>query len=305
MSDILPALQEKGKARGFTLQYVLACAFLLHEITFRVYGSPKQRRRRRYMKFMVIRALSLTLALVALCVPRVQSQQGAQVKFVADTLIVEAEGTYESDPDQALLAFDVSVQGKELKQAYTKAAQAMRQIVEVAERNGLSKDAIQTGVLTVTPYYEGGGRNRKVRAYTVQGHVQLKVQDFSKVGPILDDSVQEGVVDFRSLTYSLANEEAAKQKAVADAMQRALGRATIALQQSKQKLGATRYVNLEVRNLVGVSEVENLPLPSVNVDSFGLFMPHKRTAPPPPAPPVRPGKIAITATVQCVFQIDR
>jgi uncharacterized protein len=257
------------------------------------------------MKFTKVGALWLSLVLVALSAVPAQGQQGTQVKFVADTLIVEAEGTYESDPDQAVLAFDVSVQEKELKQAYAKASQAMRQIVDVAERNGLNKDAIQTGVLTVTPYYEGGGRNRRLRAYTVQGHVQLRVRDFSRVGPILDDSVQEGVVDFRSLTYSLADEEAAKQKAVADAMQRALGRATIALQQSKQKLGVTRYVNLEVRNLVGISAVESLTLSPAAVYDFPMLGAARKTAPPPPPPPVRPGKIAITATVQCVFQIDR
>jgi uncharacterized protein YggE len=45
----------------------------------------------------------------------------------------------------------------------------------------------------------------------------------------MDESVQDGIADFRSLTYQLSNEEAAKQKAVADAMHRAAGRATIAL----------------------------------------------------------------------------
>jgi uncharacterized protein YggE len=116
-----------------------------------------------------------------------QAQRSADVRFVADTLVVQAEGSYEGDPDLATLTFDVSTQEKELKQAYAKAFQSMRTIVEVAERNGLSKDAIHTGVLTVTPYYEGS-RKQKVRSYRVQGLVVLKVQDFSKVGPIMDDS---------------------------------------------------------------------------------------------------------------------
>src|ERR1051326_7294519 len=81
--------------------------------------------------------------------------QQPEVKFVADTLVVQAEGSYESDPDLAMLTFDVSAQEKELKAAYEKAGQSMRNIVAVAERNGLSKDAIQTGVLTVTPFYSG------------------------------------------------------------------------------------------------------------------------------------------------------
>src|SRR5499427_4638112 len=176
-------------------------------------------------------------------------QRGADVRFVADTLVVEAEGSYEGDPDLATLTFDVSTQEKELKQAYAKASQSMRTIVEVAERNGLSKDAIHTGVLTVTPFYEGGHSKQRARSYRVHGDVVLKVADFSKIGPIMDDSIQDGIADFRSLTYSLANEEVAKKKSVADAMQRALGRATIALEQTKQKLGAARSVNLEVSQL--------------------------------------------------------
>jgi uncharacterized protein YggE len=248
------------------------------------------------------------LSLVALSQFSLTAQQ-PEVKFVADTLVVQAEGSYESDPDLAILTFDVSAQEKELKDAYGKAGQSMRNIVAVAERNGLNKDAIQTGVLTVTPFYNGD-RNRKARAYRVQGHVVLKVQDFSKIGAIMDDSVQEGIVDFRSLTYELANEEAAKQKAVADAMHRAVGRASVALEQTKQKLGPARSVNLEVRNLVGVAQIQGVDLvelAQVSEGASGGFFTHKKMAPPPPLPipPVQPGKITITATVQCVFGIEK
>jgi uncharacterized protein YggE len=235
------------------------------------------------------------------------------VKFVADTLIVQAEGSYETDPDLATLTFDVSSQEKQLKDAYGKASQSMSNIVAVAQRNGLTKDAIQTGVLTVTPYYEGD-RKRRARAYLVQGQVTLKVQDFSKVGPIIDDSVQDGIADFRSLTYSLANEETAKQKAVADAMHRAIGRATAALEQSKQKLGPTRYVNAEVRNLVGARPIEmayvSRAAETIDVSaggegggSGGIFSHPKKALPPPP--PVQPGKLTVSATIQCVFGIEK
>jgi uncharacterized protein YggE len=236
--------------------------------------------------------------------------QQPEVKFIADTLVVQAEGSFESDPDVALLAFDVSAQEKELKDAYSKASQSMRTIVATAERNGLAKDAVQTGVLTVTPFYEGD-RKKRARAYRVQGHVILKIQDFSKVGQIMDESVQDGIADFRSLTYKLANEEAAKQKAVADAMHRAVGRATVALEQTKQKLGPARSISLEVHNLVGIAQIQSLSYElyanDVSESSAGggsVFGRAKKMAPPPP-PPVQPEKITITATVQCVFGIER
>lgn len=234
--------------------------------------------------------------------------QQPEVKFVADTLVVQSEGSFESDPDLAVLAFDVSAQEKELKEAYAKASQSLRNIVAVAERNGLNKDAIQTGVLTVTPFYSGD-RNRKARAYRVEGHVVLKVQDFAKIGPIMDESVQEGIVDFRSLTYALANEESAKQKAVADAMHRAVGRASVALEQTKQKLGPARSVSLEISNLIGIAQIQSLyAYESIESSSGGggFFGMAKKAPPaPPPPPPVQPGKITITASVQCVFGIER
>lgn len=255
---------------------------------------------------------SLFIVLFVLFAPLLATAQQPEVKFIADTLVVQAEGNYESDPDLAIMTFDISSQEKELKEAYTKATQSMRSVVAVAERNGLAKDAIQTGVLTVTPFYEGD-RKKRARAYRVQGHVVLRVQDFSKVGPIMDDSVQDGIADFRSLTYELSNEEAAKQKAVADAMHRAAGRATVALEQTKQKLGPARSVSLEVRNLIGIAQIQSLQYyASDSLEEHsdrsggGLFsLGAKKMAPPPPPPPVQPGKITITASVQCVFQIEK
>jgi len=263
-----------------------------------------ERNIKQFMKFTKVRVMLFGLGVFVCSALQSRAQQSSEVKFVADTLVVQAAGTYETDPDLAILAFDVSSQEKELKQAYAKASQSMHNIVDVAERNGLSKEAIHTGVLTVTPFYEGD-RKRRARAYRIQGQVVLRVQDFSKVGPIMDDSVQDGILDFRSLTYSLADEEAAKQKAVADAMRRALGRATVALEQSKQKLGPTRYVNLEVLNLVGIAQLRSLDLlESAEALPGGFFAAHK-VAPPPPPVPVRPEKITINATVQCVFQIEK
>jgi len=255
-----------------------------------------------------MKLLSRLIVLFVLLAPLLAKAQQPEVKFIADTLVVQAEGKYESDPDLAIMTFDISSQEKELKDAYAKASQSMRTVVAVAERNGLGKEAIQTGVLTITPFYEGD-RKKRARAYRVQGHVVLRIQDFTKVGPIMDESVQDGIADFRSLTYQLSNEEAAKQKAVADAMHRAAGRATIALEQTKQKLGPARSVSLEVRDLIGIAQIQGMQyLDSASLAELssgaGIFGAAKKMAPPPP-PPVQPEKITITASVQCVFGIEK
>lgn len=230
--------------------------------------------------------------------------QTPEPKFIAETLVVQAEGTYEADPDLATMTFQIFSQEKELRKAYDTAALSMQRIVDLAEKNNLKKEDVVTGVLTVSPFYEGD-RKKRARSYSVQGEIKLRIHDFSKIGPILEGTVEDEVTDFRSLTYSLSDEEAAKKQAVAEAMRRAIGRASIALEQKGQKLGGLRYMSLDVKQLYGVANLAyGLATESVEVSaSEGLFL-RKKTAPPPPLPPSRPEKITVTANVQCAFQIQ-
>jgi uncharacterized protein YggE len=234
------------------------------------------------------------------------AQQKPDVKFIADTLVVEADGTYETDPDLATLTFNISAQDKELKKAYETATQSMQRIVAVADKSGMKKEDVYTGALTLTPSYDKD-RNKKPKSYYVQGEITLKVHDFAQIGPVLDGAVQEGIVDFRSLTYSLQDEERAKENAVANAMKNAVGRATAALAQNGQKVGAIRYASLDVRQLVGVAQFNAYQVAGLTesvVVSAETTNVNRGPAPPPPPPPVRPQKITVSATVQAAFQIQ-
>ena len=228
--------------------------------------------------------------------------QTPELKFIADTLVVQADGTYDADPDLATLTFQIFTQDKEIKKAYETATRSMQHIVDIAQQNGLAKDDVRSGVLTVSPIYEGD-RKKKARSYNVQGQEVLKIRDFAKIGPILDASVEAGVTDLRSLAYSLADEEGAKKKAVAEAMQHAMGRAAIALEQKGQKLGALRYMSLDVKQVYGVAALETLETTTESRESSGLFSARK-VAPPPPMPSQQPQKITVSASVQCAFQIQ-
>ena len=237
--------------------------------------------------------------------------QNPDIKFIADTLVIQAEGTYETDPDLAALTFDISAQDKDLKQTYDRASQSMQKIIALAEKSGIPKEDIFSGVLTVRPWYDGD-RKKKAKSYSVSGQITLKVRDFSKLGSILEGSVEDGITDFRSLTYSLANEEAAKQKAVAEAMRRAVGRAQAALEQKGQKIGALRFANLDVRQLAGVSRMDVYQLAQFSTAmaqtvtvSGGGGGGYPKKAPPSSPPLPQPEKITVSATVQCAFQIQQ
>ena len=236
---------------------------------------------------------------------RLASAQGPEVKFIANTLVVQAEGSYEADPDLATLTFDVSSQDKDLKKAYDTATASMQRIVALADKTGLKKEDVSTGALTLAPSYERDHKN-KARSYSVQGQITLKVHDFSLIGPLLDGAVEDGIVEFRSMTYSLEDEEAAKERAVAQAMHAAVGRATAALAQNGQKVGAVRTASLDVKQLVGVAQIQAYQLSDAIEVQNGVVDTNDRrraAAPPPVMPPVRPQKITVSASVQCAFEI--
>jgi uncharacterized protein YggE len=252
------------------------------------------------MKWTVI-----CLFLILLSAPAARAQN-PEPKFIAETLVVQAEGSFEADPDLATLTFDISSEEKDLKTAYGKASQAIQQIVTLADKNGLGKEDVASGVLTVTPFY-GGDRKKRAKSFIVRGQVTLKVRDFSKLGPLMDESVADEITDFRSLTYSLADEEAAKQRAVADAMKHAIGRANAALSEKGQKVGALRFANLDVKRLVGVTQFNAGAVSGAVgqvVEVTGGWVQKQKASLPPPAPLPQPEKISVSATVQCAFQIQ-
>lgn len=241
------------------------------------------------------------LSLCVAALPVAAQQQQPEIKFIQDTMVVQAEGTFASDPDLATLTFNISSQDKDLKHAYDIAAQSMQKIVDLAQKSGLKKEDVSTGVLTLAPSYERDRKN-KAKSYAVQGILTIKVRDFSLLGPLLDGAVQEGIVDFRSLTYSLQDEEGAKEKAVAAAMKNAVGRATAALSQNGQKPGAIRYANLDVHQLLGVVQMSAASLQTVEVSEArdGNYAQKAQVT----FPSVAPQKITVSATVQCAFQIQ-
>jgi uncharacterized protein YggE len=123
------------------------------------------------------------------------------------------------------------------------------------------------------------------------------VRDFAKLESILQNSVEDGIADFRSPTYSLSDEETAKQKAVAEAMQRSSDRANAALRPRGQKAGALRFVNVDVNQLTGLSEII-LQDAGWTAEHFDAALPAKMSSPPPPP---QPKKITVNATVECEY----
>jgi len=248
---------------------------------------------------------AIPLVLLLLAAPLLAAAQTQDVKLLVDTIVVQAEGTYEADPDLATLTFVVFAEDKRLARAYELATAGLTRIVELAERHNIAKADVTSSVFSVTPDYGG---KRKPRSYTVQSTVTVRLRDLNRVALVIDDAVESGVAEFRSASYSLEDEETAKQKAVAEAMRRAQQRARTAVGENGRQLGELRHATLDIKMDIrwasfGLERVAFLT--AGVVPGFGAG---RATAPSPPPPPpyseVAPERIKITATASCVFQIQ-
>jgi uncharacterized protein YggE len=161
-------------------------------------------------------------------------------------------------------------------------------------------------VLTVRPFYEGD-RKKRAKSYLVRGEITLRIHDFLKLGPILEGSVEDGITDFRSLTYSLADEETAKQKTAAEAMKHAMRRANAALESKGQRVDAygsrIRMTGVAAMNVYSMQEYNAMLGQTGDVSSGVGKSEARRAAAPKPLVP-QPERISVTATLPCAFQIQ-
>ncbi len=196
---------------------------------------------RRKLTFI---ALGSLLAVIAQWPAFVAAQEHPS-NPLPNSVWVGADGKYESDPDTVLVQFNISAQDEKLQNANDRATKAAEQIRQLLRSNGLDPKDAQFGRFAVQPVYDYQNPKRKLLGYRVDCDITIKFKDFSKVGPITQGLADIDVTANQSLTYTLEDEDAAKLKAVADALRRAHDEADTVAKTSGRTLGDLSYASVD------------------------------------------------------------
>ena len=162
--------------------------------------------------------ITIIAAMLAIGTPAIAQDQTSKV--IPNSIWVGADGKFESDPDTALVQFGISAQQEKLQDANQKATQAAEQVRQLLRSNGIDPSEAQISRFATQPVYDYKNAKRKLVGYRVDANISIKVKDFSKIGPISEGLANMEVTD-TSITYQLDNIDAAKIKAVQDALRRA------------------------------------------------------------------------------------
>jgi uncharacterized protein YggE len=236
--------------------------------------------------------------LLTLCCPLITSlplaSQERSVLPQPNTVWVGADGKFESPPDTALVQFNISAQEPKLADANQRATQAAEQVRQLLRNNGIDPKEAQVGRFAVQPVYDYRDPKRKLVGYRVDTDISVKLKDFSKVGPIAEGLANMDVTSNQSITYQLDDIDAAKIKAVEDALRRAHNEADAVARSGGRTLGELSYASVDT--------FEPTPIRPMMMAKQATPM-AAGIAPPAPTEEFGAQKITVTAHVNALYAL--
>lgn len=187
--------------------------------------------------------LSAAVAFVVMLGASAVAQERPTVQ--PNTVYVGAEGKYESAPDTVLLQFNISAQEGNAKVAYDRGAKAADQIRQLLRSNGIDPKQAEISSFSLEPVYDYRDPKRKLIGYRANSNVSVKLKDFAKLAPIVEQLSNLDVTANQSVNYILDNMEAAKIKAVEDALHRARNEADAVARTGGRTLGELSFASVD------------------------------------------------------------
>jgi uncharacterized protein YggE len=232
------------------------------------------------------------LVLLLLASSAATAQDRPTITAQPNTVFVGADGKFEASPDTAVMQFNISAQEATSREAYDRASKAAEQVRQILRSNGIEPKSAEIGYFSLQPVYDYKTAKRKLVGYRVNANVSLKLKDFSKVAPIVQQLADTDVSENQSLNYTLEDIDAAKAKAVEDAYRRARESAAALARGSGRTLGELSYASVDT--------FENVrPMPMAQ----SMMRMNAAGAAPAPTEEFTPQSISVTAHVNAMFNL--
>lgn len=170
---------------------------------------------------LILPILILPLALLT------TSNAGAQTTVANDppTIVVSGEGIVKVAPDQAWVRIGVESRSKVSKEAQQRNADVMTAVQQKLTSLGIPKDAIKTVGVDLQLEFDYRDGKQTPRGYVARNTIEVRVDDFAKVGDVLDASVGSGATTIHGLRFDVKARETIEQEALTAAVGNAMTKA--------------------------------------------------------------------------------
>jgi hypothetical protein len=249
----------------------------------------------------MLKRLTIALALASLTLPlAAQTGTAGGGQAMDDTipvLTVSGSGEARVAPDEATVRLGVVAQAATARAAQDQVSRAAGAVLDAIRKLGVKDQDIQTSGLSLSPLYSQGRPNQENQAPRITGYqanntVTVRIEDLTKVGPVIDAGLGAGANTLDGVEFGLRNDEAARAQALADAALKARSKA--------QTLAST--LGLKLGNILEVVEggVSVVPQP---YPRFNRAMAELSVA--SPETPVSAGQVGVQASVTLRYRISQ
>jgi uncharacterized protein YggE len=216
--------------------------------------------------------------------------QNSQERPVRPNIRVNGEATVSAQPDEAQIDIGVTSQAATAQAAATtNAAKLETTLATLRSMLGARAD-IKTISYSVSPNYryprEGG--QPTIAGYTATNIVQVKTGDLKEVGKLIDSATQSGANTIHSLRFTLKDDQAVRNRALAEAA----GKARAKAEAIAAALGVKIVRLLQVEEGVGVG-----PRPQ----QYAMAEARMAGAP----TPIESGTVDITVNIVLTFEVSQ
>jgi uncharacterized protein len=159
------------------------------------------------------------------------------------SIVVSGEGVVKVTPDQAWVRVGTESRSKNSKEAQQRNAEVMAAVQQKLTALGIPKDAVKTVGIDLQPEFDYNNGRQTLRGYVARNTVEVRVDDFAKVGDVLDAAVASGATNVHGLRFDVKNRELVEEQALQRAVTDGLGKAqTIA---GAAKRAVDRIIRIE------------------------------------------------------------
>jgi uncharacterized protein YggE len=230
------------------------------------------------------------IALLAVTLIACSSDAIAQTTGNSDlpVVVTVGEGVVKKAPDRAWVTIAAESRGKTPAEAQKQNADAMSAVMQKIKGLGLPPEAIRTAAYELRPEFDYANNRQTLRGYVAHNAVEVRVDELSKLGEVLDVAVGAGATSVSGVRFDLkdraSSEQTALQHAVADAR--------------AQADAAAQAAGLRVERVVRLEVQRETPMPPPRP-----MMAMRAEAVASAEPPISPGELEIKARVTMTASI--
>lgn len=236
----------------------------------------------------MLRVLSTTIALTMLAALPATAQKPA-APGDAPVIVMTGEAVVKLAPDRAWVSIAAESRAKSPRDAQKANADAMTAVLGKLKSSGLTGDAIRTSGYDLQPEFDYANGKQTLRGYVARNSVEVRLDDITRVGEIVDVAVGSGATSVSGVRFDLKDRSGAER----DALKRAVADARARGEAAASGAGVTvdRVVRVEEQRAV-----IDPPRP--------MMMAMRREAAADSAqPPISPGELEVRAIVTVTLAI--